>query len=422
MDLVMRTQPGQVLEPGEDRGLAASFLVWAGVEADFIEAVHRLSPFTGTLDRRSGEEGGGQATETPGMRRLRRMLQVTGRISFPNAAVRVTGCRLVHQPQLLLRFRVSVAADEKKEWLVPVVVDPATETADRPVEEARAADFAAAPQAAPGGRYALERLYRAARRHLEKRLLAQAGEFEREAAARLARETRRVGEYYAGLLAERSEPLEKVYRKIAAATVQAALVPPWAGGERLRRLVQRWKAEAQELEAGRQRELEALLRERERRIEELREKHRVRAEVRLVQGAYVMVPRVEWRLVLRGPARREALLCYDVLRRRLKGWECEHCGGQLFGEVLLCRCGALLCAGCCSICPECRGTACALCARASCHVCGGAVGCSCGGPCHLAPWVPGVQELEVCARCREAHCGWCGAGARFLTGEGCGGL
>ena len=397
-------------------------LVWSGVESDFIQAVHRISPFAENLKEQWGGEGDGAAGNTPGMRRLRRMLEVTGSICFRNAAVRVAGCRLVHQPQLLLRFRVSVAADEKKEWLVSVLVDPATERADRPVEEARAADFAPAFRAATGGRYALERLYRSARRHLEKRLLAQAGELERDAAARLAREIRRVEEYYAGLMAERREPLEKLYRKIAAATIQAALVPEWAGGERLRRRLQRWKAEGKELETAHRSELEALLRERDRRVEELREKHRVRAEVRLVQGAYIMVPRVEWRLALRGPARREALLCYDVLRRKLVGWECEHCGGGLSGDVLLCGCGALLCAGCCSICPECRRTVCPFCARASCHVCCAPVGCSCGGSCPLGPWVPGAQELEVCARCREAHCGWCSSGVRFFAGESSGGL
>lgn len=417
-----RPRPGLASGSAESRGCAASFLVWAGIDAGFIEAVHRLSPFAPSFDGRRGGERGDLPGEAVWARQLRRMLRVTGKLSFPNATVRVAGCRLVHQPQLLFRFRVSVAADEKKEWLIPLLVDPATERPDRPVEEAGAASFQAAVHAVSGRRYALERLYGAARRHLERRLLSRAKEFEREAAARLAREIRRVEEYYEDLASEQSEPLEKLHRRIAAATVQAALVPSWAGDGRLHELLRRWKAEAEELEAGRRRELDALAQERARRLEELREKHRVRAEVRLVQGAYVMVPRVEWRLVLRGPVRREAELCYDVLRGKMVGWECEHCAAPLSGAVLLCGCGALLCARCCVACSECRKAACPLCAQASCHVCGAPVGCSCGAPCPLGSWAPGHGELYVCARCREAHCGWCRAGARLFIGEAFAGL
>lgn len=408
----------RMLELARTRGRAASFLLTAGAEAGFIEAVHRRSPFTGRFDREERTPEHGELVERgPGTRRFQRMLKVTGRLSFPNAKVHIAGRRVVYHPQLLLFFKAALTADEKKEWVIPLLIDSVSEKVERPVATANALPFRPAGEESGQSRtYLVERLYRVACRHLEERLLRRAGLFERQASDRLAKELERIDEYYQGLYEERREPLRKLYRKMASTSIQAGLARSWRGESRLREQLLRLKEGVNALEAERERELAMLAQERERRIEELREKYRVRAEVVLTHGAFVRVPRVEWRLRLTGASRREALLYYDIVRNRLVDWECEACGAPFTGEVRLCRCSALVCEACGSTCSRCEGSACRLCAEAECHVCGAPIGCACDPACPLGLSGLETGPFSVCSPCREAHCAPCSAGTKLFIG------
>jgi len=400
----------RMLEMARARGKATSLIFPHGVDREFLEGVYALRLF----------EPGGRSPHTDGddprpaeVRRLERRI---GRIRFVGVDVKVLETRVVYHPQVMFFFKVSFLSDEKRERVVPLLIDPYTEEVDRPVDLKGAVFF---PVARAGElkheEYTLQRLYRRACGHLENRLGRTIAEYQRELRKRLKQEEKRIEEYYAGLIQERLEPLRKLFRKMAVASVRADLARSISTENRYREAFAELKEESRKLEAQYAEELSLLEAEKERRIQEVREKHQARMEVALTHAAWVQVPRVEWRLYLTGRVRKETTLLYDILRRRLVDWECESCSRPLADEVHLCECEALVCERCHHTCPGCGRKLCGACTEQSCHVCGGPVCPLCAPRCPAA--VEPLRSFSVCAACFQTQCPGCAASV-FFHAEG----
>ena len=441
----------RMLEVARTRGRAANLLFTFSLEPDFVARALRVDPFAPEADGDSADEPGGPIAE---LRRRGARLRVEG------ARLRIAERRIVHQRQLLFFFKVSLISDERRELVKALLIDPVTEEVDRAVDVRRAVSSlpfwedgkpgkgggnGSGSRSGGGGgtdAYTLDRLYRRACEHLNGRLAPTMRAFERAAAERARDEIRRIEAYYRGLAEESLEPVRRLFRRIAAAGVRADLARTWQTQNRYADQANLLKAEVRDLEAECRREIEALRQEKERRLAEVEEKYRPRAEIALTHAAYVMVPRVEWRLRIdrrdEGAAgsgggdrkgsregnragkgsgsrteSREALVLYDLLRRTFVGWECEHCARSLLGGAHLCTCGALVCPACHAPCGACGGGRCALCAPASerCHLCGRPTCGACDPACPLGGRLAGIELPVVCARCRNEWCGTCIASA-----------
>lgn len=391
----------RMLDMARARGRATSLIVPHGLDMEFLEGAFALDVFD------AGARAMRERTATQGLaapaRELQRRIDA---LRFQDLKVRVLETRVVYHAQVMFFFKVSFLSDEKRERVVSLLIDPYTEEIDRPVDLRRAVRFHVdCGKDKSQEEYALQRLYRRACDHLERRLARAVEEYERAVGERLRKEERRIEEYYAGLIQERVEPLRKLFRKMAVASVRADLARSWSTENRYREAFAELKQESRKLEEECERDLAELQAEKGRRIQEVREKHQGRVEVTLTHAALVRVPRVEWRVHLAGRARREISILYDVLRRRLVDWECESCTARLGDVVHLCDCEAVVCAGCFRLCPGCGKASCRACAQAICHVCGGPV-CP-----HCSPSCPAGLKLAagypVCVECSVSHCPWC---------------
>lgn len=405
----------RMLAVARSRGRAANLLFPFVMEPDFAAAALQVDPFApdGSPPGLAGDEG----------RLLAAMAERGRSLRVEGAHLRILSRRLLHQRQILFHFNVSLVADERREMTVSLFIDPVTERVDRPVDVRGAVSFIpwdfsrdrrGSGEAVPAGRakeqeaYCVDRMYRRACEHLRSRLEPQLQAFSREAAQRARAECRRIEEYYRGLAEESLEPLRKLFRRIAAAGVRADLARSWHTQNRYAQQAGALKEEARRLEAAYRQEVQALSREKERRLAEVAEKYRPRAEIRLTHGAFVMVPRVEWRLRIEQEGRsREAVVLYDLLRQRFVGWECESCSRPLCAPAHLCSCEALVCSACYSSCSGCGEGRCSLCAEERCHLCRGFVCSRCDTACPLGTALEGVELPSVCPACRSQWCRTC---------------
>ena len=324
----------------------------------------------------------------PAVPRLVRMVETLRSLRFVNARQRIIQRRVLYQRQALFRFRVAFCADEKREMLYSVLADPSTETIDSVVDigggvampavwrgkneasqcvqtkffptppfgrrknfMSREASWQAGEAALrQGNAYVWLRLYRKACEYLENHMLTEKLRFEAEAAARLAAEKNRLDAYYRGLAAETVDPLRRVFSRMAAAEMRMG----W-GGERgtWETRLERLRAEAVRLRHQHVDELENLAAERERRLEELLDRYRVKTEISLVQVSLIHVPRIAWNLRLTGPSRREVTVLYDIIRERILEPLCDACENMLTGNALLSCCGDVVCQSCGKACPTC---------------------------------------------------------------------
>lgn len=387
----------RMLELAKKRGQAACLLLTAGLEPSLLHA-----SFTGASHQQEADQSGEERANgwPPALERC------LSKFSFPNATVRSQSKRLVYHTQVLFHFKVSLLSDEKLERIVSVWIDPVTEAIDRPVDVRRSLSFYPAREgnAAPI-QYRLERLYRQALNHLEKRLKSRVAAYEEGLNRRKQRELHRIEEYYQGLLQERVEPIRKLFRKMAVASVRADLARSWSTEWRYRETLAALKQESRLLEAQYEKDLAQLQREKEQRIQEVQEKYRTRVEARLTHAALVMVPRLEWRLQLAGRAQRELTLLYDLLRRREVGWECESCAASMREGAFLCDCASVICQDCYAVCRDCGRGVCRSCSDATCHLCQRPLCPDCPSPCPLG--LDSARELRVCAQCREEVCPAC---------------
>src|SRR5690606_27090619 len=149
------------------------------------------------------------------------------------------------------------------------------------------------------------------------RLAGRIERFQQEAGERLQIEVRRIEAYYRARAEELLDPLRGLFRRIAAERARADLARSWRthpdGDLRVVALHQEMRA----LEASYREELETRTVEKERRLNEVREKYAVCVELELTHAADVMDPRAAWTIrIAQNHAERETTLLYDVLRRR----------------------------------------------------------------------------------------------------------
>jgi len=390
----------RMLQLAKERGGAAGLMFAPALDPEFVRFALSAPLFEGNGPS-SGIDGGLADALAREARKVR----------FANAEITVRSVRLVHQMQFLFRFKVAFFADEKRESLVTLLVDPVTERVDRPVDLGSAVSFAPFKGAGEDGRlaYTARRLYRKACEHLAERIRVAAGEFEAEANRRAAREMRRIDEYYRSLAEERLEAMRGAFRKLSAAGVREGIARAWTADGAGPGQAGLFDV-ARELERLYKSELREFHEERELRLEEVREKYRPRAHVSLVQAACVMAPRIEWTVRLSSKrARRELVLLYDVLRRRFLDVECESCGGRVMFPAFLCACEAVVCECCRGLCCDCGGEHCPSCSSVRCHVCLGPVCPTCDPACPLAGLSLPVELPRVCSACRKSACPECTA-------------
>ncbi|HEY8417518.1 MAG TPA: hypothetical protein VIK93_05735 [Limnochordales bacterium] len=350
-------------------------------------------------------------------------------VRFANAQARLLGRRLIHQRQVWFCFKVVYRSDETREELVSLMVDPLTEEVDPIPAPLGGRDMVLDGGAALDG-YPLRRLYRQACCYVQEAAAVRGQEYARSAQRRLERDMVRLEDYYAGLREEALEPVARELHRLEAARNRARL---WralvAGqGEDLNAPAEAdpegGDEERAALKARVDRIVAALDADQARRVRELQEKYRVRAEASLLAAALVWAPKVELRYKLTGAARREVTFYYDPLRRRCVDLNCDACGAPL-AVTYLCAAGDLACPDCYAPCAACGRPLCRACAPARCHVCDAPLCGLCPTECPLPSLtqvpnpdvaVPGPEPYRVCAACRARTCAACAALAGFLAG------
>ncbi len=395
-----------MLALAKERGKAANLLFTFSMEPDFVERVMRLDPFNGAPTA----EAKGASLAGP----LAELLRKAQSVRVADGHVRVLGRRITHQRQLLFFFKVSMLSDDKWESTLPLLIDPVTEEVDRPVDLTGSVSFVPhrhlqGQRPSQQERYTVERLYRKACDHLEGRLANVMRHFELRAAERARNERNRIEEYYRGLAAESLEPLRNLFRRISNVGTRAEMARSWQMQNRYQEQVDALKEEARSLESVYQAERDALQREQAQRLLEVEERFRPRAEITLTHAAYVMVPRIEWRLrIERDHVTRETTILYDLLRRVWVDWVCEGCDRRILRDPAhLCSCEAIVCEECHSSCSTCGRTTCGVCCDERCHLCGKTTCETCDSAC---PWGEkgfGVELPIVCQSCRAEWCESC---------------
>ncbi len=388
----------KMLELAKDRGSAAGFLFAPALDPEFVRIALSIRTL-GDKDSAPTYLGG------PALALEKALNQMW----FANARASVRQGRLVHQTQVLFRFKVAFISDEKRESIITLIIDPVSEEVDRPVDLMRAVSFTphVEEHAESRNAYAIRRLYKRAQEHLAARIDGAAARFEAEVSSRMERELNRIEEYYRGLVGERLESVRSVFKRISAAGVRVDLARTWQTYERYNEQIGKLKEEANEIERLYKAELQGLSKEREQRLQEVREKYHARVEVSLLQGAYVMVPRFEWSVRLQAKTRRDITILYDVLRKRLVDFTCECCEEPLIGPVYLCGCEGLTCEHCHSRCSQCGGDHCYTCSQGRCHVCDRPLCPTCDTSCPLERSLDWLELPRVCGACRESTCSYC---------------
>lgn len=399
-----------LIEACRRRGLAASVFHPLALDVDFARAV---------VEAGRGPSGG----DGPGCPAAHThpaavaMAAALAAVRVVNAQQRELGRRLTLQRQLLFCFKVIYRSDETREELVSILVDPLTEAASV-VPGLSAAVDSELEGGLPWPGYVLNRLYAKACDQLRPIVTVRGRWLELEAQRRLERDMARLEEYYRGLREEALEPLARELHRIEAARNRARL---WRsiGLQRGSKAAQASDeagvggvidpggvadAQVAAVEAKVQETLAHLAADRERRVQELREKYTVSAEVALVAAASVWTPRVEVRLKVSGTTRRELVFFYDPIRRRVLDLNCEACDAPLT-ESYLCADGELVCPQCFAPCASCGKPLCPNCARQRCHVCDALLCGCCSTDCPLAG--PLTPSPHVCRPCRDRTCGTC---------------
>lgn len=387
------------------RALAASIVHPLTLDLEWIRSV---------LDGRTGN--GGAEPEHPAVAGLHKALAT---IRPANARTRELGRRLIHQRHLWFCFKVVYRSDETREDLLSVLADPVTEEVF-PLPSVPGGRDALLDDDAPLDGYPLRRLYERACRVVARAVQLRGRRYQEAARRRLERDLVRLDEYYEALREEALEPVarelhrleaahnrERLWRALGVSAAGAAGTTPEGPGQALDELQRR----ARDIVA-------ALAEDRRRRVQELREKYRVRAEVTLLAAARLWVPRVELRWKLMGAARREITFYYDPLRGRCVDLTCDTCGRTL-KVVFLCRSGDLACEHCFAPCAGCGQPLCQGCAPKRCHLCDAPLcgGCGTGCPLSLAltasPLDAPLDSLRsayhVCPACRAQTCSVCAA-------------
>lgn len=353
----------------------------------------------------------GDATLHPALAPLTELL---AGLRFANVQARPPVKRLVHHRHLLMWFKISHRSDETREHLRAVLVNPVTERVRTAPDLDDAVDVAWSGGRSEGtgeDAYVLKRLYHSACRHVQRAATRWGRECRAEARARLARERARLETYYEGLREEVLTPLTRDARRLEAARLEETLRLAVSAD---RDFPGSWTEQWLRLEEQAARALRALDDEKGRRLEELKRKYEVRAEVTPLAAAWLWTPMVECRVKLPGAARREMVFYYDPLQRAALDLACDGCGAPLH-TVYQCGEGDLVCPDCFAPCTACSAPMCRACVVRRCHVCDGPLCGGCDAACPAGAF--GLHaDLHVCPTCRDAACPTCASTGRFLVG------
>jgi hypothetical protein len=284
-----------------------------------------------------------------------------------NAKQRAIQTRLLFTDQILFSFKASFISDEKQEELISLLADPMTEEVDQVVDlnKGVAINLKAKPvhikpikgksgfytseeceslvKSLKEGSYNLYRLYRKACDHMEILLANRMNHYEQLANQRLENEVGRVQEYFHSMAIEAADPLRRLWNKMNTLDYKTRFT--WVNKERYEVSLRQTAMEVKRIKADYQKGLTDLELDRQRRLAELQDKYRLKVEIELTNAASVKVPRIESRIRLSGPSRREITILYDVLRRRFLDLTCENCEKSVT-HLIMCTCGDLLCQDC----------------------------------------------------------------------------
>jgi len=348
----------RMLELAASRGTGCHLLLSSGLDPGFVNMA-MTRPYSALPEDAAIEESSGNIQPDSAYRRFCRTFT---RLNIKNGLAEWHSRKLVHHQQVLFIFRVSFIADEKEEMIVPVLMDPITESPDTLVDLNAAVSFTPplsglptllegtgaakgsrgpapdkteAPDKAEAGKkpkstgtvakvsplarlepvplssflaratddlpreaYSLLRLYKQAGSHLSELVAAKAQAFREAAAGRMAAERERLEAYYRDLAAEQLEPLRRLFRRMAGVSVRAHLAHSYDDQLTCHKRLQELKAMAQELEQECQEGLSSLEKEKERRLHELAAGYAVRLEACLIAIAAIRVPRLQFTLHL----------------------------------------------------------------------------------------------------------------------------
>lgn len=303
-----------------------------------------------------------------------------------NATLKVDSIETTAVPHILFNFRVRLTTDERVERLESVLIDTRS-ALERPTAPIIFGEGAPVPANGTAIVQEVETLYRIACRALEARIEADVRAFQEQARSLLEEERRRITEYF-----DRS----------------------------IRELKESKAGNAQD-------EMRSLELERERRLEEAKEKYRFVGEVELCNVRTILLDVTEASVVLSHRGTRRVLsLQYDALGSGQQPVTCEVCGAQT-PEPVLCFGGHLAgeecvrgCAFCdrvhCRQCISMQGAiaTCGTCARTVCpdHVEIDALNRDPYCPdhihsCAICSRTVGPEYVRTCRTCEQRYCAVC---------------
>jgi len=304
------------------------------------------------------------------------------RVVQGNREARLLSTRLVYHPYVLFRFRVAFTADVKSEVTYSLVVNPVNGDVSRVQDIAQACglqlDAAACRQRgrhlvdagiaaswdsrATGLRdhlkyeqglelrrssYTLYQMYGKAATILSEIMNPDLERFKAAVRKQLDDDISRLDSYYRDLGAEVYQPLGELLRKAAVAQVRADLAKSLETKQLYQSRLAQLKDELRTAQAEYRDRLRHLRQERERRIQDIGQRYRVRVTVKLTGVANVYTPHWEMDCCLTG--RRMETFVVNALSRELVAPVCDRC--QMPAARLTVCDEDLVCDGCLA-CPE----------------------------------------------------------------------
>ena len=267
---------------------------------------------------------------------------ISRKLSFLNSTYRLkqVGQRLVSY--LVFHFKYSAISEEKKEGIVPVVINEMTLASPKEMTNALKSYYEESleEREAKGGR-PLEEIYSAACKIAAREIRQDAADFERGLNRRLNKDVARLKEYYGALKEEVQEVIRK--RELL--------------GEEKERELSKLKAIDMELN---------------RKIKDQQDRYSLKVNVSLVNAMRIMMPASVITLrVKRKDKEKDLLLTWNPLLKELESPVCERCFDTLkelylCDEKLHCLCPQ------CHDCPSCYKAVCRVCHPQTCPKCGAA--------------------------------------------------
>lgn len=145
--------------------------------------------------------------------------------------------------------------------------------------------------------------------------------------------------------------------------------------------------------------------EKSQRINELREKYRLNADITPISAAVIKYPLMQFNYeAVSG----DKSVLFSVVQNLITGefdlCECDSCNAKL-SDAYVCSCGHLVCPSCVRVCVECKKEICASCVSNACQICGGMLCDSCIHQCDICGKTVCVSHIHKCEICGANVCG-----------------